>query len=500
VRTPAPEPDSDQAAAEILAARLVERGRARLEAARARVAQSPGVTLSEAKGRESGHGNEEGELDQLVGWLVQFHRRDEKPMWWRKFKRHEMSVEERYDDPDCLAALTRTSRPTWSIKQSKGFEYRWDTGQETKLHPGNKCFIAGTDMTAEIVAMDEDEGLIELKSTDALPDRLCLIPNELVDAKTIKKAIARFAAAWERGEIASQAVDDLLRRRPPRIAGGAAPGAPLLDGRGEFLAEARALVSRLGGTTLCIQGPPGTGKTWNAAGIIADLLRQGRRIGVTAQSHKVILHLVASVKAALAREGVSAPLCKVVSKPSEESYPTDPDILTVESKDARGVVGDGAVLLGGTYWVFCRDEMVGALDYLFVDEAGQVPLASAVAVGQSARNLILVGDQMQLAQPTQGTHPGDTGLSCLEYLLQGRATVPRELGLFLERTRRMHPDVCRFISDAIYDGRLESIPETARHRVVPDPVSSHPERSEGAMPQRMRSPHRRGAARPPGGG
>src|SRR5262245_37689218 len=79
---------------------------------------------------------------------------------------------------------------------------------------------------------------------------------------------------------------------------------------------------------------------------------------------------------------------------------------------------------------------------------------------------------MQLAQPTQGSHPADTGLSCLEYLLHGRATVPPDLGIFLGRSRRMHPAVCRFISDAIYDGRLESIPETARHRILQSPTTT----------------------------
>ena len=73
---------------------------------------------------------------------------------------------------------------------------------------------------------------------------------------------------------------------------------------------------------------------------------------------------------------------------------------------------------------------------------------------------------MQLAQVTQGSHPGDTGLSCLEYLLDGHATVPPDLGIFLGESRRMHPDVCRFISDAVYEGRLGSIPETERHRVL----------------------------------
>jgi len=124
------------------------------------------------------------------------------------------------------------------------------------------------------------------------------------------------------------------------------------------------------------------------------------------------------------------------------------------------------VLVGGTAWVFSREELAGAFDCLFVDEAGQVSLANAVAVGQAAHNLILIGDQMQLAQPMQGSHPGETGLSCLDYALHGHATIPEDLGIFLGTTWRMHPDLCRFVSEAFYDGRLASTPETARQRVI----------------------------------
>jgi DNA polymerase III delta prime subunit len=452
-----PEPDADRAAAEALAARLVERGTARLE-------------LDPEAGR----------LDQLVGWLVEFHRREEKPMWWRKYARHEMTVEERYEDGDCLAGLVRTEKPSWTVKRSLGLEYRYDATQETKLHAGDKCLVAGTELRAEIVAMDEDGGVIELKAGKALPDRLCLIPDEFISAEPIKQAIARYAAAWECGGVVSQAVDDLLRRRAPRLrvtlseAKGAYPEAwPLRFAQGDSEAQGDSpadLIRRLDATTLCIQGPPGTGKTYTAAAIIADLLGRGCRVGITAHSHKVILNLMDAVVEALSREGISAPLYKVVGQ-DEDPLPEGSPIRTVKSKDAASVIGDGATLLGGTAWVFSRDEMVNRLDYLFIDEAGQVCLANAVAVGQSARNLILVGDQMQLAQPSQGSHPGDTGLSCLEYMLHGRATVPPELGIFLGRSRRMHPAVCRFISDAIYDGRLESIPETARHRVLRSPAT-----------------------------
>ena len=57
--------------------------------------------------------------------------------------------------------------------------------------------------------------------------------------------------------------------------------------------------------------------------------------------------------------------------------------------------------------------MENQLDYLFIDEAGQVSVANLVAISRSAKNLVIMGDQMQLGQPSQGTHPGDSGLSIL---------------------------------------------------------------------------------------
>jgi superfamily I DNA and/or RNA helicase len=105
---------------------------------------------------------------------------------------------------------------------------------------------------------------------------------------------------------------------------------------------------------------------------------------------------------------------------------------------------------------------------LFVDEAGQVALANLVAMGTSARNLVLLGDQMQLAQPVQGMHPGRSGDSSLDYLLDGAATIAPERGIFLVTSWRMHPDVCRFISDAVYEGRLLPEPGNVRRHLMLD--------------------------------
>jgi superfamily I DNA and/or RNA helicase len=108
------------------------------------------------------------------------------------------------------------------------------------------------------------------------------------------------------------------------------------------------------------------------------------------------------------------------------------------------------------------------LDFLFVDEAGQVCLANLIAMATSARNIVLLGDQMQLGQPIQGTHPGQSGLSSLEYLLQGAATISPERGIFLETTWRMNPAISRFISDAVYDGRLQPEPHNANQVLILD--------------------------------
>lgn len=118
---------------------------------------------------------------------------------------------------------------------------------------------------------------------------------------------------------------------------------------------------------------------------------------------------------------------------------------------------------------FARDDMEGALDYLFVDEAGQVAVANLVAMSRSADNLVLKGDQMQLGQPVQGTHLGASGQSVLEYLFQDHTTSLKELGVFLGTTYRMHPEVNRFISEAIYEGRLKTGPDNCRQIIhVPE--------------------------------
>jgi uncharacterized protein len=133
----------------------------------------------------------------------------------------------------------------------------------------------------------------------------------------------------------------------------------------------------------------------------------------------------------------------------ESFYESDGISNVVAPDDALG-----AALAAGTAWLFARESFDGALDYLFIDEAGQVSLADALAMGTCARNVVLLGDPNQLGQVLQGTHPEGSNASVLEHLLGGETTVAEDRGLFLERTFRLHPDVCGYISEAFYGGRL----------------------------------------------
>ena len=123
-------------------------------------------------------------------------------------------------------------------------------------------------------------------------------------------------------------------------------------------------------------------------------------------------------------------------------------------------------LIGGTAWAFSAESAVGLVDYLFVDEAGQVSVANLMGMSPSTRNIVLLGDQMQLGQPTQGSHPGESGLSTLQYLLQDKPTIPEDLGIFLAKSWRLHPQLCGFISGAVYEDRLQPIARNVNRKLT----------------------------------
>ena len=153
------------------------------------------------------------------------------------------------------------------------------------------------------------------------------------------------------------------------------------------------------------------------------------------------------------------------------------DNAAVEAGLRTGTVN----VVGAVSWTWVRSEMARpepVVDVLVVDEAGQMSLANVLACAPAARTIVLLGDPQQLDQPTQGSHPPGAERSALAHLLADpayvkpdRPTIGPAEGLFLERTWRLHPDVCDFTSAAFYAGRLQPIEGLERQQVLAGPLT-----------------------------
>lgn len=394
--------------------------------------------------------------------LLEFHRREVKPVHWAMFDRQYRPEEDLIDDAECLGGLHDVGVSPAPIKQSFIYTFGFPA-QDFKLREDDQPLLSETLLPAgEVVGIDEKTRRIQLKrgkNGNALPARFSLLPPKPIGATVLKDAIFRVANSISQNGNAYRAVRDLLEKSPPRLSGGA-----LSELQGDVTARSIAAISALDRSYLVIQGPPGAGKTYTSGRAIVALLEAGKRVGVSSNSHKAINKLLTEVEKVARERGLNF---RGIKKSSKESQFFDGAMIG-NTKDNEDVIGHQ--LIAGTAWLFARADLDRQLDCLFVDEAGQVSLGNIVAMATSARNLVLVGDQMQLGQPIKGTHPGESGASSLEYVLGEMPTVPPELGIFLPASRRMHPAVCKFISAAFYDDRLEPAPGNEVQRLVLSPA------------------------------
>jgi uncharacterized protein len=317
-----------------------------------------------------------------------------------------------------------------------------------------------------IEALDDERLLIHIKRgarDGPLPDRLHVGPGGPINSNALRTAIYRFADEVLGGGSRYSAIREILGKARPRLRGHK-PGDPIVRSD-DLLAAATEAVASLDESYLFIQGPPGAGKSYTSAHVIVELIRRGKKVGVAANSHKAIHNLLDTIESLATERGVGF---RGVKKSSAGNQETAYGGKYIQSEDSSQNVDLSASLLAGTAWLFAHDRFDQHLDFLFVDEAGQVSVANVVAMGTAAKNIVLVGDQMQLGQPIQGVHPGEAGMSILDFLLRGQPTVAPDRGIFLNHTRRLHPSVCRFISDAFYEGRLAPHPGNERRRIVFD--------------------------------
>ena len=232
-----------------------------------------------------------------VAHLLDWHRREDKAAWWRFFELITLADDELFQEQEPIAHLqlggrgrrdqdrrrrsigTR-SRPGAQGRQRRSlYDPRLPPFEEGDLGNG---VIDKDKLTLELTRPPEWDGSIRhlwcrttaSQSTGCRPrsrgsatgsSNTASVANP--EYRAARDLITGQAAARQLGTWTGRELYDTDRRR-----------------RQCRRATARA---QLDATTLAIQGPPGSGKTYSGARMILELVRDGRRVGVTGSSHKV---------------------------------------------------------------------------------------------------------------------------------------------------------------------------------------------------------------------
>ena len=427
----------------------------------------------------------------MLANLIDWHRRENKAAWWEGYRLQELDDNELLEDRAGLAGLKFVERV--GIENKIAIDrYAFDK-QDTEVRAGRDVYVRVS--SAETAAAEKAEAAkaskpdakakVKDKSEKRRQKFGSVVALDLaartVDIKKTKKTAELHPSAiwtWDAPINSDQHAEALLRLGDLVAASGIEAPGPLLAVRDllmrknprlppdesltlfalqEPVVTACRIAVALDHSVFAIQGPPGAGKTYTAARMICKLVSKGKKVGITALSHKVIRKLLDEVINAASEDKIRGVKC--MQKCSEDDgLELDDNIAIASDNDLplTALQAGAASVVAGTSWMWTRPEYLESVDALFIDEAGQMALADVVALGQAAKNIFLIGDPQQLERPVKGSHPDGAERSALEHLIGEHKTIPEGLGMLLPETWRMHPNICAFASEMFYEGRLHS--------------------------------------------
>jgi len=397
----------------------------------------------------------------LLANQLQYFRRENKSAWWDHFRMQKGEYEDLLSDRNAIAGLSFVETVTPGNCPVHRYTF---PAQETSLREGDNLYIANSFTPdnpygvscGKVAAIDNEKNYVDIKKTKATaeihPD--AVHEYDIITIKTLWEAILSIASEVEENGLSPMgdyfAAKDLLMKRKPRLIN-KEEGVTIKEGEDRVAAACRIALN-LNRSILPIQGPPGTGKTYTGARIILELLKAKKKVGVTAVSHRVVMTLFEAINEQAREAGIDV---QFVHKGDKDDRL--PWVKELKKKKEVLNAADG-VVFGGTAWLWADNEVRGALDYLIIDEAGQMSLSQALAASRAAKNLVLLGDPQQLEQPQRGAHPENSGIAALTHLLDGDVVMPEGKGLFLNETRRIHPNIAQFTSEIFYKGQLKALP------------------------------------------
>ena len=399
---------------------------------------------------------------QKSRWLLanslDYFRREDKNSWWEYHRLRELDTTELLKERNAITGLTFVAEKAPHGRSKIPSHVYSYPEQFVTIDKGAVIYEASTEdgkpgefKIGTVNSVDHNARTIEIKKTGKSTNKhpTAIFHHRQVNPEPMPETLLDFGrqvAANASVEIRT-AQFDLLARRAPRFTG-TATMAELQRQTDKSIEQTWQLISNLDHSVLAIQGPPGTGKTYTGSHVIAKLLKSGKRVGITAVSHAVIANLLSEV--------LEADSNASIAHKGDKEQVTNTHCERLNDKDDVLAAIGGGKAVGATAFTWAAPEMAQQLDYLFIDEAGQMSLAMALTAARAARNVILLGDPQQLEQPQRAAHPEGSDVAALAHLIGEHQTIRDEQGLFLDTTYRMHPKICEFTSSQYYDGRLKN--------------------------------------------
>jgi len=398
----------------------------------------------------------------LLAHFLDWYRREEKSLWWEYFRLLSLEPDELLDERKAVSHLQYTGK-SYKEKQSRVDIYSFPP-QESDLKEGK--LKSELDVRIGILhSIDTDNGILEIKkgpSIQDLPHPTAVLQIEPIPAKVKEESLIELAQ-WVVGNAMSEKEAEFSPARKLLLRN--SPNLSMQEDGQSHIDYATSVLLNMNGDYLAIQGPPGSGKSYTGSHLILNLIKKGKRIGITAMSHKVISNLLQKIQDESEKQEVPV---KMLQKPQSNATPPTVSWDYNSSNDIIAKRISDYQVIAGTSFMWARPEFRESVDYMFVDEAGQLSLIDTVALAQAAKNLVLLGDPNQLQQPQQGVHPAGTQVSALEHILDGNLTIKEDQGIFLETTWRMHPKVNEIVSELFYQNRLKPENHLANQGIVND--------------------------------
>ena len=440
---------------------------------------------------------------QLLSDLIDFHEREAKIEWWEFFDRKEgKTSSERYEDTEVISNAEKIGEKP--IKRSYGHIYTFSPDQPLKLSTklGTKMNFVLAELFKKgdkyipknvLEILDKNhlkksldlEGEFEINNStniilkvsaqkkktledngiSSLPKYCDLIPLPKQIYKRMLPDLVKQAKSWvEKNKQLPKSIVHLLEKKSiseliqinKKIKANPTKTASIMA---DFL-------SVTDGISLSLQGPPGTGKTTVTGELIAKLVDKNQKIVVSSQTHEAINNLLKSVERKVEFMSPYSLIVKLSSSTSAKSDQLSFSGTKVHTLRDNDLINEPNVL-GATVFSLVKERFGDKpYDLLVIDEAGQVSLSNLLFMSHCARNILLVGDQNQLSQPNRAKHPGDSGLSCLDYVMGEEKVVPANRGVFLETSWRMPPVLTSLVSKLFYKGELKYCISKSENKII----------------------------------